>query len=27
MIIGDSWLQADYGKNFFKFLLDNYKVQ
>jgi type I restriction-modification system DNA methylase subunit len=26
MIISDSWLQADYGMNFFRFLLDNYKV-
>jgi type I restriction-modification system DNA methylase subunit len=26
MIISDSWLQADYGVGFFKFLLDNYKV-
>jgi type I restriction-modification system DNA methylase subunit len=26
MIISDSWLQTDYGVNFFKFLLDNYKV-
>jgi methylase of polypeptide subunit release factors len=26
MIISDSWLQTDYGANFFKFLLDNYKV-
>jgi len=26
MIISDSWLQTDYGKNFLKFLLDNYKV-
>uniref|UniRef100_A0A7J3Z9D4 Site-specific DNA-methyltransferase (adenine-specific) n=1 Tax=Ignisphaera aggregans TaxID=334771 RepID=A0A7J3Z9D4_9CREN len=26
MIISDSWLQTDYGRNFFKFLLDNYKV-
>jgi hypothetical protein len=26
MIISDSWLQTDYGVNFFRFLLDNYKV-
>jgi len=26
MIISDSWLQTDYGVNFFKFLLDHYKV-
>jgi hypothetical protein len=26
MIISDSWLQTDYGTNFIKFLLDNYKV-
>jgi len=26
MIISDSWLQADYGVNFFRFLLDHYKV-
>jgi len=26
MIISDSWLQTDYGLNFFKFLLDNYKI-
>jgi len=26
MIISDSWLQSDYGVNFFRFLLDNYKV-
>ncbi|MCQ4448958.1 MAG: SAM-dependent methyltransferase, partial [Sulfolobales archaeon] len=26
MIISDSWLQTDYGTNFFKFLLDNYKI-
>jgi type I restriction-modification system DNA methylase subunit len=26
MIISDSWLQTDYGMNFFRFLLDNYKV-
>jgi len=26
MIISDSWLQTDYGVNFFKFLLDNYRV-
>ncbi len=26
MIISDSWLQTDYGKNFLKFMLDNYKV-
>ncbi|MGC8988392.1 Eco57I restriction-modification methylase domain-containing protein, partial [Infirmifilum sp.] len=27
MIISDSWLQADYGVNFGRFLLDNYKVR
>jgi len=27
MIISDSWLQSDYGVNFGKFLLDNYKVR
>ena len=26
MIISDSWLQADYGIGFFRYLLDNYKV-
>jgi len=26
MIISDSWLQTDYGRNFFKFLLDHYKI-
>jgi type I restriction-modification system DNA methylase subunit len=26
MIISDSWLQTDYGRNFFKFLLDYYKI-
>jgi type I restriction-modification system DNA methylase subunit len=26
MIISDSWLQTDYGTNFLKFILDNYKV-
>jgi len=26
MIISDSWLQADYGVGFFRFLLDHYKV-
>ena len=26
MIISDSWLQTDYGVNFFRFILDNYKV-
>lgn len=26
MIISDSWLQADYGRGFFKYLLDHYKL-
>ncbi|MCQ4448725.1 MAG: N-6 DNA methylase [Sulfolobales archaeon] len=26
MIISDSWLQTDYGRNFFNFLLDHYKI-
>jgi type I restriction-modification system DNA methylase subunit len=26
MIISDSWLQADYGSDFFKFMLDNYDI-
>lgn len=27
MIISDSWLQTDYGVDFGKFLLDNFKVK
>jgi len=26
MIISDMWLQTDYGRDFFKFLLDHYKI-
>jgi len=26
MIISDSWLQTDYGKDFFRYLLDHYKI-
>jgi len=26
MIISNSWLQTDYGRNFFRFLLDHYKI-
>jgi type I restriction-modification system DNA methylase subunit len=26
MIISDTWLQTDYGRDFFKFLLDHYKI-
>jgi type I restriction-modification system DNA methylase subunit len=26
MIISDMWLQTDYGRNFFRFLLDHYKI-